>query len=113
MFGLSIGDTDKDWWNFIANSIIKRNSKLIIFAHSEKEIDGLFGFDKEEVSDNIINNFISKLTIDTENIDKLKENIFVSINSKIFKIKLIKKTIEEELHLEYNIEPIKKAFAKS
>lgn len=60
LYGLSIGDTDKDWWNAVANSIIKNNSKLLIFAHSKKEINGIFSFDREEIADNIINSFYVK-----------------------------------------------------
>ena len=113
MFGLSIGDTDKDWWNHIANAILNKNSKLIIFAYSENDVNGLFGFDKEEISDNIVKRFTDKLSLDAEKIEKLKENIFVSINSGIFNIKLSKNIIDIEFSSKHALNTLKTAFDKT
>lgn len=113
MYGLSIGDTDKYWWNQIANSIIKKNSKLIIFAYSSQDVDGIFGYDKAEIKDNIIKSFTNKISINSDNIEKLKENIYVSINKKIFDIKLSKKVFDKEFKSQHSLEDIQDTIIKS
>lgn len=106
MFGLSIGETDKDWWNIVANSIIKNNSKLLIFTYSKKDINGIFSFDREEIEDDKINSFVDKTSLSDENKEKVKKNIYIAINTNIFGIKFTSKKINEALNYHASVKEI-------
>lgn len=82
IFGSSIGDTDKMWWNFIGNRL-KQDCKLIIFSLGE-EIDPLFPQLNNRKVREMKDMFLSKTKL-TEN-EKLQviDNIYVGINSSMF-----------------------------
>jgi hypothetical protein len=90
LFGLSIGDTDKCWWQKIGELILQNNRKLIIFSIGD-EIPPIHAYKKERVKTEIINSFLLKAEIKPEqNID---DKIFAGINTDIFKVKLKTKSI--------------------
>ena len=86
MFGLSIGDTDKDWWNLIANTMYTNGAPLIIYVRSDRDVTGIFSFDRQEVIDETKELFLSKLSIDEEKKQAIRERIYVAINSNMFNV---------------------------
>ncbi len=90
MFGLSLGETDKDWWSFIIENIEKKNIKLIIFAHSEQEVNGIFSYEQAEISDKIIYRFLSMSNLNNDAKERVRKNIYVAINANIFNFKFDK-----------------------
>lgn len=72
LFGVSLGVTDKMWWISIIEHLKKFNCRLIIFSYRQS---------KEEIIRKI-------LSYDTsQEIDKIKTQIYVSENSEMFKIR--------------------------
>lgn len=87
IFGCSIGDTDKLWWELIGNQL-KRQSLLIIFEKGEDIIPRrrhLSGRKERKIKEM----FLSKTNLNEDEKVNLIDNIFVGINSNIFD--LIKK----------------------
>ncbi len=93
MFGLSLGDTDKDWWNLIANTMFTNGAPIIIYVRSQRDVTGIFSFDRQEVIDEMKELFLSKLSISEEKKQKIREKIYVAINSNMFKIESNKQAI--------------------
>lgn len=83
IFGSSLGETDKTWWNEIANRLrTYTNARLLIYVKDEK-LSG--GRDLAEEERQIKNNFLSNVDhVNAEEKDKLSNQIYVAINSGMF-----------------------------
>ncbi|TCN65649.1 AbiH family protein [Acetobacteroides hydrogenigenes] len=84
LFGLSMGETDKIWWEYIGKKIAKTGGHLILF-HKGKELAenmDIF-FPREERK--IKNTFIKKANISNEEIEKVSNRIYIGYNTDIFK----------------------------
>lgn len=95
LYGVSLGDTDNIWWQKIAEAIAKNNSKLLIFFHSNKYISTRRSHKRQQIEDEVIENFLSKSNLSDEQKKAIRSNIFVSVNSNIFNFKL-KKLAQEK-----------------
>ncbi len=95
LYGVSLGDTDNIWWQKIAEAMVKNNSKLLIFFYSPKLISARRSHKRQQVEDEVIENFLSKSNLSDEQKETLRTNIFVAVNSNIFNLKL-KKLAEEK-----------------
>ena len=84
IFGCSLGDTDKLWWELIGDKL-KSQSSLIIFEKGEEIIPRRRHLNgrKERI---IKEKFLSKTNLTKEEKDKVVDNIFVSINTNIFDV---------------------------
>lgn len=76
VFGHSIGESDKYWWENIANNLVKEKAELIIYNFSES--------DTEEEKKRVAQNFLSVSgVIGKEDTDEVLKRIFVvNFNSK-------------------------------
>lgn len=82
IFGCSIGDTDKLWWELIGNQL-KQQASIIIFEKGEKipaRRMHLIGRRERKIRDY----FLSKTNLTKEEKEKVNDNIFVAINTKMF-----------------------------
>lgn len=81
IFGMSIGETDKLWWQLIGATLLRKNAKLIIFEHLDKPIDFTraqkIGAKRKEV----INRFISKINFRPDFIDIISSRIYVNFST--------------------------------
>ena len=83
IFGMSLGATDKVWWNAINNRLLNSNALLLIFGVNKgtpKLRDFLSEDDKDEIRNKILS--YSNLTDTQRNI--LFNQIFVKFNSNMF-----------------------------
>lgn len=82
IFGLSIGDTDKRWWQLIIERLIVSNKKLVLFWF-DKDLK----FSNQEVAERyeeeqrIKNIFFRHAILDNEIKENISENIIVKIVS--------------------------------
>lgn len=89
VFGSSLGETDKFWWELIAKKILENNSQMIIYhynpnIHSENK---LFENSVTKEIKKIKNKFISLLSSPSdEEKEKIKNNIYVGVNTGFFNI---------------------------
>ena len=86
LFGLSIGDTDKYWWNIIGRNLRRNeNCRLLIFWKNDKEISKIL-IDKIAREKNKIKNlFLSKLDLTEDQKIDIKERIHIAYNVEMFK----------------------------
>lgn len=91
MFGLSIGQTDKRWWEFICKRLKSSKAILIIFWF-DKDMKNSEQFIAEvwEKEQEIKEHFLSHGDIDETTKESIKERIFVKINSNFMKIRVEK-----------------------
>ena len=84
IFGCSIGDSDKLWWELIGEQI-KKQASLIIFEKGEKiPTRRMHKIGRRERK--IREYFLSKTNLENAEKEKLKNKIFIGINTKIFNV---------------------------
>lgn len=84
IFGMSLGETDKLWWNLIGNTILNKQVKLILFEHINKPIDFARGQKLGAKRKEVIKKFTSKLNIHPNFIPTVEKNIFVNFSTDFF-----------------------------
>lgn len=86
VYGMSLGETDKVWWQIINKRLASSNAVLIIFAVKEK-IPLRRSYIAKTYKDKIIEKMLSYSSFSDEVKEKIKARFFVSINSEMFNIK--------------------------
>jgi hypothetical protein len=84
IFGSSIGDTDKIWWELIGSQLIG-DRKLIIFNLGEK-ISPRIGHKMARIEREIRDGFLKKTQLNEEEKKIARNNIFIGINTNQFKL---------------------------
>lgn len=85
LFGVSIGETDKLWWEEIGNQLIDANTRLILFGYEKKK--ALHINEKIEQSRKYANLLVKRCGLeDRSDIDSIRSRIFVGINTQAFKL---------------------------
>ena len=88
LFGLSIGDTDKIWWETIGKVVNENtNSRLIIFMRGN-DLPANQEYKKIRKERLIKDYFLSKTNLTDKQKEDIKEKIFISYNSNIFNVKV-------------------------
>lgn len=85
IFGSSIGDTDKTWWNLIGQELLYRNRRLIIFHYAQNSSNRQARY-ISRVERFVKKNFLDKLDITNDEKEIVSQKIFVSIGSNMFNI---------------------------
>ena len=101
IYGMSLGETDKKWWELIINWLKESdNRRLVILQHDEKvKKDFLHRYSRAER--NLVNKFLSYVSMSDDLKQRLKQRIHVEFNHDVFALKLVndedtkKSTIEK------------------
>lgn len=98
IFGASIGDTDKHWWQPIGEWLKELDKRLIIFDICGEDDDGFSPQSvlqrRNEVANKtqlLIDNFIRNTSWTEEDANNNRDKIIVELDSKMFDFKLPKK----------------------
>jgi len=83
IFGSSLGDTDKLWWELVAKKLVKYASRLIIFEKTEN-ISPRMDYKKERIRRKKKEQFLDKTTLTAEEKKIAERNIFVGVNTNMF-----------------------------
>lgn len=84
IFGSSIGETDKIWWELIGEHLLN-GCHLIIFEKGEK-ISPRKEYKKDRRVQNIVNIFLEKTKLSDEEKIIVRDRIFVGVNTNMFKL---------------------------
>lgn len=96
IFGSSLGDTDKIWWEVIGNHLLTTvNSRLILFVKGN-EIAVNQGYKINRQTRFLKKKFLSQTSLTEEEKGKIESKIFIGYNTNIFNIKLEKINFQED-----------------
>ena len=84
IFGSSIGDTDNMWWKLIGQKLINE-IPIIIFTKGEELISARIGYKNNRTERKMRKYFLNKTKLSDEEKEKFGNNIYVVIDSPIFK----------------------------
>jgi len=85
IFGSSIGDTDKIWWELIGERLKEDDSILIIYDKCE-DIPSRIAYKKARKEREMKTRFLSKTNLNQSEIEIISDKIFVGINTEMFKL---------------------------
>lgn len=85
IFGSSLGDTDNIWWELIGDRLKERKIPIIIFTKGEEVISPRIGYKNNRTKRKMINYFLKKTNLSNEEIEKVSSNIFVALDTGMFK----------------------------
>lgn len=83
IFGMSIGETDKVWWNLIVKKLLESNLRIIIFSKFG-EIIPRRSYQLQDEKDAVIDKLLSFGTINQQQKETIRDRIFVCFNSNMF-----------------------------
>lgn len=91
IYGMSIGETDKKWWSYIAQWLSKSDKRALVILKYDEKYDKRFPFGQNNIIDSVINDFL-KLSEQPEEIQaKIRSRIFVGMNRNVFEMSCCKK----------------------
>lgn len=91
IYGMALGETDKDWWKVVLTWLHNEgNRQLIIFSYDEK-YDTSSQFDFLEKEDAVIDKFSEYVAEEKINVETLRARIHIAIHKNIFEMNLRKK----------------------
>lgn len=93
IYGMSIGATDKKWWNIISKWLAKSDLRTLVILKYEIRYDKRFPFTQRKIINRIVNNFLSYSDLPDNKKDDIKKRIYVGCNHNIFSMDLRKKDI--------------------
>lgn len=85
IFGSSLGDTDNIWWELIGQRIKEKNIPVLIFTRGEEVISPRIGYKNNRTKRNMRNYFFKKTKLNESEIEKVKDNIYVALDTPMFK----------------------------
>ena len=85
LFGLSMGETDKMWWELIGEQLKRKSVRVIIFELCEGILPNA-EYKRLRIERRITDKFLSKTKLTEEQKREVKERIFIGLNTNIFKL---------------------------
>lgn len=89
LYGLSLGETDKIWWNKIAKRLVSSSVVLIIFFF-DNNFQEIAGPDYEDKADDIRDLFLSRTQLTDSEKQNIYSKIYISFSRDIFNVHLSK-----------------------
>ena len=97
VYGMSIGETDKKWWQQIAEWLSKNSKRALVILKHDKQYNKKFPFTQNRFIDPVIDKFLEMSEM-PENIQaNIRSQIFVGMNHDVFEMYLRKKTVREQI----------------
>lgn len=88
VYGMSLGETDRKWWQCIARWLAKNEKRILVILNYESKYDKRFPF----VQRRFVNGMVQRFLEYSEETDELKRNIarriYVGINHNVFSMQL-------------------------
>lgn len=81
IFGMSLGETDKTWWQSIGSRIATGRAKLIIFEHIIEPLDYRRIHKLGAMRQNVISKFTSHLGFNQTTLEIIEENTYINFNT--------------------------------
>ena len=88
VYGMSIGDTDKKWWNLISKWLSQDSSHVLVIMKYDTAYDDRFIFNFRRFDSIIRDKFLSFSDLPADIKSKIAKRIYIGMNNNVFEIKL-------------------------
>ena len=96
IFGMSIGETDKIWWQLVIKILLESNARLIIFSVFG-QIVRRRSYQLQDEKDAMVDKLMSFSQLNQTQKDTIRDRIFVCFNSEMFNVKRILQDSKDEI----------------
>lgn len=88
VYGMSLGDTDKKWWNIISKWLSQDSNHVLVIMNYDEDYDSRFIFNFRKFDNSVRDRFLSYSDLSDEIKGKISKRIFVGMNNNVFEIRL-------------------------
>lgn len=96
VYGMSIGETDKKWWAYIAQWLAKSARRVLVILKYDEKYNKRFPFSQNRLIDTVINKFLELSEQPEEIQTQIRSRIFVGMNHNVFSMRLCEETEQNE-----------------
>lgn len=100
IYGMSIGETDKKWWDLISKWLLNGTKRTLVILSHKKEFDKRFPFSQKKCIDPVLRRFLSFSSLNQAEKKNISQRIYIGVNHNVFEMNLEKST--------YNLSPVPK-----
>lgn len=90
VYGMSLGDTDKKWWEQIAKWLEKSEDHILVILSYEEKYNKKFVHNQNKYTNKIRNAFLRHSDLDNDIKDRISQRIYIGINNNVFEVKCVK-----------------------
>ena len=94
IYGMSLGATDKKWWNAILAWLSKSTERQLVFFDYDKNYSNADQFGRLEKEDSLIDKLVKYNISNNVDVEALRPRIHIAINKNIFEMDLAKEQRE-------------------
>lgn len=98
VYGMSVGATDKKWWEYISTWLSKSDNRILIILKHEEKFNKRFTFDQKKFINPLIETFIGFSGLSETEKEKIRKKIYVGINNDVFAMDAFDRKAFEEIY---------------
>ena len=98
VYGMSVGATDKKWWEYISTWLSKSDTRILIILKHEEKYNKRFPFDQKKFIDPLIETFMGFSGLPKAEKEKIRKQIYVGINNDVFAMDAFDRRAFEEIY---------------
>ena len=92
IYGMSLGETDSLWWNYIAEWLLKDKKNALVILKYEEGYNKRFPFSQLKHVNHLVDRFLSFVNLSEEARETVRNRIYIGINHNVFELDLCKKS---------------------
>lgn len=87
-YGMSIGETDKKWWNKVSSWLLGDSKRILVILVHESKYNPRFPHQQDRLIRPILEKFLSFSSLSDADKKKIENRIFVGVNNDVFAMNL-------------------------
>lgn len=87
-YGMSIGETDKKWWNKVSSWLLGDSKRILVILVHESKYNPRFPHQQDRFIRPILEKFLSFSSLSDADKKKIEDRIFVGVNNDVFAMNL-------------------------
>lgn len=88
VYGMSIGDTDKKWWDYISNWLAGHELRILVILQYESKYNPRLPHVQSQFTKPVLTKFLSFSTLPDDKKQKITEKIYIGFNNNVFAMNL-------------------------
>ena len=96
IYGMSIGATDKKWWNIISKWLSGHPLRRLVILKYDKNYNSRFTYTQRKFTNDIVDKFLSYSDLEDDKKTEIKNRIYVGGNHNVFSMNLRKEDNSEQ-----------------
>lgn len=96
VYGMSLGETDKKWWNYISEWLIRNTNNILVILTHQERYNKRFPFSQRKIIEPIVEKFLSFSELPRDQKEMIRKRIYIGVNNDVFGMDL-RNRMDDEL----------------